>query len=74
MGGILGADVVWDCGEASGVGSVGRQAGLGSLGRGGRGGLRGLPRVAILDGGLGRRWKAGVGFAFCLLLNSPIRA
>ena len=51
------------------VAPVAWQARLGSLGRGGVGGLlqswygmRGLPRVAILDGGLGRRGKAGVGF------------
>ena len=36
--------------------------------------MRGLPRVAILDGGLGRRAKAGVGFVCCLLLKPPIQA
>ena len=83
MCGILGADVVWDCGETSaGVRPhVGRQARLGSLGRGGVGGLlhswyglRGLPLVAILDGGLGRRGKGGVVFLCCLLLGPPIQA
>ena len=57
------------------------QARLGSLGRCGVGGLlqswygmRGLPCVAILDGGLGRRGKAGVGFVWCLLLKPPSQA
>ena len=57
------------------------QAGPGWLGRGGPEGLfrswcgmRGLPRAAILDGALGRVWKAGVGFVFCLLLRLPIQA
>ena len=60
---------------------VRRQARLGLLGRGGVGGLlqswygtRGLQCVAILDGGLGRCGKAGVGFVCCLLLKPPIQA
>ena len=37
-------------------------------------GMRGLLRVAILDGGLGCRGKAGVGLVCCLLLKHPIQA